>query len=100
MRTLDTLTQSLIKSLTELLQQPQEDALESLKVSAPVLIEQLQQILVRGVDRWDIDAQLRVVLEGWLREHPQPEEAERELVEGMRVNALINGYSRARVENH
>lgn len=36
MRTLNTLTQNLIESLTQLLQKPEEDALESLKVCAPV----------------------------------------------------------------
>lgn len=90
MRTLDTLTQNLIKSLTQLLQKPEEDALESLKVCAPVLIEQLQQVLVRAVDRREIDAQLRAVVEEWLRLHPQPETAEQDLIKALRVNALIN----------
>lgn len=90
MRTLDTLTQNLIESLTQLLQTPEEDALESLKVCAPVLIEQLEQVLVRAVDRREIDTQLRAVVEEWLRLHPQPETAEQDLIEALRVNALIN----------
>lgn len=93
MRTLNTLTQNLIESLTQLLQQPEEDALESLKVCAPVLIEQLEQVLSRAVDRRDIDAQLRVVLEKWLQQHPQPETAEHALIEALRLNALINGLN-------
>lgn len=90
MRTLDSLTQSLIESLTQLLQQPEEDALESLKVCAPVLIEQLQQVLVRAVDRRDVEVRIRTVLEGWLRLYPQLETAEQDLIEALRTNVLIN----------
>lgn len=90
MRTLDSLTQSLIESLTQLLQQPEEDALESLKVCAPVLIEQLQQVLVRAVDRRDVELRIRTVLEDWLRLHPQPEAAEQDLIEALRTNVLVN----------
>lgn len=89
MRTLDSLTQSLIESLTQLLQKPEEDALESLKVCAPVLIEQLQQVLVRAVDRRDVEVRIRTVIGDWLRLHPQPETAEHELMEAMRTNLLI-----------
>jgi len=84
MRTLDSLTQSLIESLTQLLQQPEEDALESLKVCAPVLIEQLQQVLVRAVDRRDVEVRIQRVIEGWLRLHPQPDAAEQELMKALR----------------
>ncbi|SET81268.1 hypothetical protein SAMN05216197_12663 [Pseudomonas graminis] len=90
MRTLDSLTQSLIESLTQLLQQPEEDALESLRVCAPVLIEQLQQVLARAVDRRDVEARIRTVLEDWLRLHPQPEAVENDLIEALRTNALID----------
>lgn len=89
MRTLDSLTQSLIESLTQLLQHPEEDALESLKVCAPVLIEQLQQVLVRAVDRRDVELRIRTVLEDWLRLHPQAEAAEQDLIEALRTNVLI-----------
>jgi len=89
MRTLDSLTQSLIESLTQLLQQPEEDALESLKVCAPVLIEQLQQVLVRAVDRRDVEVRMRTVVEDWLRVHPQREVAEHDLIEALRVKLLI-----------
>ncbi|MDC6381762.1 hypothetical protein BW687_016465 [Pseudomonas graminis] len=84
MRTLDSLTQSLIESLTQLLQQPEEDALESLRVCAPVLIEQLQQVLVRAVDRRDVEVRIQRVIEGWLRLHPQPDAAEQELMKALR----------------
>jgi hypothetical protein len=90
MRTLDSLTQSLIESLTQLLQQPEEDALESLKVCAPVLIEQLEQVLMRAVDRRDVEVRIRTVLEDWLRLYPQLETAEQDLIEALRTNVLIN----------
>jgi hypothetical protein len=90
MRTLDSLTQSLIESLTQLLQQPEEDALESLRVCAPVLIEQLQQVLLRAVDRRDVEVRIRTVVEDWLRLHPQPKAAEHDLIESLRTNVLIN----------
>ncbi|WP_300731772.1 hypothetical protein [Pseudomonas sp.] len=88
MRTLNTLTQNLIESLTQLLQQPGEDALQTLEVCAPVLIEQLQEVLNRAVDRRDIQGQLRAVLEGWMREHPQPSEAEAALFEALCQHGL------------
>ncbi|MBU4634041.1 hypothetical protein [Pseudomonas chlororaphis] len=90
MRTLNNLTQNLIESLTQLLQKPGEDALEALKVCAPVLIEQLQQVLIRAVDRRDIESQLRTVLDEWLRQHPQPDTAEQALTEALRKQALIS----------
>lgn len=90
MRTLDSLTQSLIESLTQLLQQPEEDALESLKVCAPVLIEQLQQVLVRAVDRRDVEVRIWRVIDDWLRLHPQPETAENDLIGTLRTNLLIS----------
>jgi hypothetical protein len=96
MRTLDSLTQSLIESLTQLLQQPEEDALESLKICAPVLIEQLEQVLVRAVDRRDIEARVRTVLEDWLRLHPQLEAAEHDLIEALRTNVLVNSMGELR----
>ena len=71
MRTLNSLTQNLIESLTLLLQKPGEDALQTLVVCAPVLIEQLQEVLVRAVDRRDFEGQLRAVLEVWLTKYPQ-----------------------------
>jgi len=92
MRTLDTLTQNLIENLTRLLQQPEEEALASLKVCAPVLIEQLQQVLIRAVDRRDIESRLRVVLQDWLRLHPQLEIAEQALIDALRINSLINAH--------
>lgn len=90
MRTLDSLTQSLIESLTQLLQQPEEDALESLRVCAPVLIEQLQQVLVRAVDRRDVEVRIRTLLVDWLRLHPQMEAAEHDLIRALRTNLLVN----------
>ena len=88
MRTLNSLTQNLIESLALLLQQPGEDALQTLEVCAPVLIEQLQEVLVRAVDRRDFEGQLRVVLEVWLGEYPQSSEAEGALFEGLRRSGL------------
>jgi len=90
MRALNSLTQNLIESLTQLLEQPGEDALQTLEVCAPVLIEQLQQVLVRAVDRRDIESQLHAVLANWLRQHPQPENAENALLEALRKQALLS----------
>ena len=90
MRTLNCLTQNLIESLTQLLQKPGEDALQTLKVCAPVLIEQLQEVLVRAVDRRDFEGQLRAVLEVWLTNYPQSSAAERALFEGLRRGGLVS----------
>jgi len=54
------------------------------------LIEQLQQVLVRAVDRRDIESQLHAVLANWLRQHPQPENAENALLEALRKQALLS----------
>ena len=94
MRTLNSLTQNLIESLTLLLQKPGEDALQTLEVCAPVLIEQLQEVLVRAVDRRDFEVQLRVVLEVWLMKYPQSSAAETALFNGLRSDGLV---SRAQV---
>ena len=90
MRTLNGLTQNLIESLTLLLQKPGEDALQTLEVCAPVLIEQLQEVLVRAVDRRDFEVQLRAVIEAWLGEHPQSSAAETALFEGLRRGGLVS----------
>ncbi|PUA42067.1 hypothetical protein C5U62_29960 [Pseudomonas protegens] len=89
MRTLNPLTRSLIEDLTQLLQCSGEDALKTLRVAAPVLIGELQQILDRAVDRRDIQVQVRQVLEDWLCCHPQPEEAREALIDALRRQALI-----------
>ncbi|MBL1308518.1 MAG: hypothetical protein COB06_014920 [Pseudomonas sp.] len=98
MRTLNSLTQNLIESLTQLLEQPGEDALQALEVCAPVLIEELQQVLIRAVDRRDIESQLQTVLANWLRQHPQPENAESALLEALRKQALLSSKSAAEAQ--
>lgn len=40
MRALNSLTQNLIDNLTQILQNPEEDALQTLRICAPVLIEE------------------------------------------------------------
>ena len=90
MRTLNNLTQNLIESLTLLLQKPGKDALQTLEVCAPVLIEQLQEVLVRAVDRRDFEVQLRAVLEVWLTKYPQSSTAETALLEGLRQGGLVS----------
>ena len=90
MRTLNNLTQNLIESLTLLLQKPGEDALQTLEVCAPVLIEQLQEVLVRAVDRRDFEVQLRAVLEVWLTKYPQSSAAETALFEEVRSRGLVS----------
>ncbi|CAM2933177.1 hypothetical protein SAMN04490207_5249 [Pseudomonas gessardii] len=89
MRTLNTLTQNLIENLIQLLEQPGEEALQTLVVCAPMLVEQLQQVLLRAADRRDVEAQLRGVLGDWLRQHPQEREAEHALIEAMERQSLI-----------
>ena len=90
MRTLNCLTQNLIESLTLQLQKPGEDALQTLEVCAPVLVEQLQEVLVRAVDRRDFEVQLRAVLKVWLMRYPQSSAAETALFEGLRSRGLVS----------
>ena len=90
MRALNSLTQNLIESLTQLLQKPGEDALQTLEVCAPVLVDQLQEVLVRAVDRRDFEVQLRAVLEVWLTKYPQSSAAETALFEGLRSDGLVS----------
>jgi len=89
MRTLSTLTQNLIENLIQLLEQPGEEALQTLVVCAPMLVEQLQQILERAVDRRDVQHQLRVVLDDWFQTHPQTESAENAIFEALRRKSLL-----------
>ncbi|HBO3119431.1 TPA: hypothetical protein L4R02_003727 [Pseudomonas aeruginosa] len=80
MRALNSLTQNLIDNLTQILQNPEEDALRTLRICAPVLIEELQQIQLRAVDRRDIVPQIKQLLDEWLQQHPQPDVARKELI--------------------
>ena len=89
MRALNSLTQNLIENLTQLLKQPGQDALQTLAVCAPALIEQLQQIQERAVDRRDIGPQIKAALDEWLQQHPQPDTAEAALMEALCRQALI-----------
>lgn len=89
MRALNCLTQNLIESLTRLLEQPGDEALQTLEVCAPVLIEQLQQIMLRAVDRRVIQNQLSKVLAEWLRQHPQPDVAQQALLQALQQQALL-----------
>lgn len=76
---MNTLTQNIIDSLTQLLKDPGHDTLQSLSVCAPVLIDELQQIKNNALDRRDIIPQIQVVLDEWLKQHPQPEGAIQDL---------------------
>ncbi|WP_252090627.1 hypothetical protein [Pseudomonas sp. MWU13-3659] len=75
MRVMNTLTQSIIDNLTQLLKDPGHDTLQSLAICAPVLIEELQQIKNNAVDRRDLLPLLQGVFSEWLQQHPQPEGA-------------------------
>ena len=75
MRVMNTLTQNIIDSLTQLLKDPGHDTLQSLSVCAPVLIDELQQIKNNALDRRDIIPLVQSVLDEWLKEHPQPDGA-------------------------
>ena len=79
MRVMNTLTQSIIDNLTQLLKDPGHDTLQSLSICAPVLIDELQQIKNNAVDRRDIMPLIQSVLNEWLKQHPQPEGAIRDL---------------------
>lgn len=79
MRVMNTLTQSIIDNLTQLLKAPGHDTLQSLSVCAPVLIDELQQIKNNAVDRRDIMPLIHAVLNEWLEQHPQPEGAIQDL---------------------
>lgn len=82
MRALNSLTQNLIDNLTQILQNPEEDALQTLRICAPVLIG-LQQIQLRAVDRRDIVPQIKQLLDEWLQQHPQPDTAQQALIEAV-----------------
>ncbi|PAA22123.1 hypothetical protein CJU75_12100 [Pseudomonas fragi] len=71
-------------------QQPGEDALQTLEVCAPVLVEQLQEVLVRAVERRDFEVQLRAVLEVWFTKYPQSSAAETALFEGLLRSGLVS----------
>ncbi|WP_033995516.1 hypothetical protein, partial [Pseudomonas aeruginosa] len=60
-----------------------EDALQTLRICAPVLIEELQQIQLRAVDRRDIVPQIKQLLDEWLQHHPQPDTAQQALIEAV-----------------
>ncbi len=79
MRVMNTLTQSIIDNLTQLLKEPGHDTLQSLSVCAPVLIDELQQIKNNALDRRDIMPLIQGVLDEWLKQHPQPEGAIQDL---------------------
>ena len=53
-----------------------------------MLVEQLQEVLVRAVDRRDFEGQLRAVLKVWLTKYPQSSAAETALFEGLRRGGL------------
>ena len=55
-----------------------------------MLVEQLQEVLVRAVDRRDFEVQLRAVLEVWLTKYPQSSAAETALFEGLRSDGLVS----------
>ncbi len=79
MRVMNTLTRNIIDSLTQLLKEPGHDTLQSLSVCAPVLIDELQQIKNNALDRRDIIPLVQSVLDGWLKQHPQPHGAIQDL---------------------
>ncbi|MDF5958737.1 hypothetical protein P4052_06260 [Pseudomonas aeruginosa] len=68
MRALNSLTQNLIDNLTQILQNPEEDALQTLRICAPVLIGELQQIQLRGGRSPSfIVPQIKQLLDEWLK---------------------------------
>ncbi len=59
------------------------NSLQTLRICAPVLIEELQQIQLRAVDRRDIVSQIKQLLDEWLQQHPQPDTAQQALIEAV-----------------
>ena len=55
-----------------------------------MLVEQLQEVLVRAVDRRDFEGQLRAVLKVWLTKYPQSSAAETALFEGLLRSGLVS----------
>lgn len=79
-RAMDTVTQELIETLTDLLRSHPAAALHSLKVGAPALIDSLEDVKLRAVDRREISTMLRAQIGEWLRVFPQPAIAEQALL--------------------
>jgi hypothetical protein len=88
MRVMNHLTQSLIESLTQLLKKPGQDTLQSLKICAPVLIDELQQIKENAFDRRDLMPLIQTALDEWLQQHPQPEGAIEDLIRALQRQTL------------
>ncbi|MBB3104439.1 hypothetical protein [Azomonas macrocytogenes] len=86
-RAMDTLTQQLIETLTELLRSHPAAALQSLQVGAPALIDSLEQIKLRAVDRREINALLQL-------HFPQADEAKDALLQ-LPVEVSFKGPHRA-----
>lgn len=95
MRVLNTLTQNLIESLTQLLKSPGEDALQALEVSAPVLIEELQQIKSNALDRREVMPRIQSALNEWLQRYPQQEDALKDLLAALARQKLLAKTSKA-----
>lgn len=93
-RAMDTLTQQLIETLTELLRSHPAAALQSLQVGAPALIDSLEQIKLRAVDRREINALLQLHLMDWLQRFPQADEAKDALLQ-LPVEVSFKGPHRA-----
>lgn len=70
-RVLNCLTQDLITLLCQLLENNPRIALETLTLSAPVLVDQLKQVKSRAVDTRDVGHALQGHLQQWLATHPQ-----------------------------
>lgn len=79
-RVMDTVTRNLIADLCQLLKKHPTAALRTLEVSAPVLVEQLQQVMIWAVDRRDVGAEIDQQLHLWLKQFPQAKDAARSLL--------------------
>lgn len=89
MRAMNALTQNLIDTLVILLKEPGQDTLETLRISSPVLIEQLQLVQEQAVDRRDVGYLIQSALDDWLNQHPQPDEALQALFDALSKQQLI-----------
>lgn len=100
MRVMNTLTQNIIDSLTQLLRDPGHDTLQSLSVCAPVLIDELQQLKNNALDRRDIMPLIQSVLDEWLKQHPQPEGAIHDLQAALQRLGQPIGRTTDRSDDH
>ncbi|WP_223813390.1 hypothetical protein [Pseudomonas caricapapayae] len=77
---MDNVTQELIDTLVDLLKTHPAAALQTLTVGAPALIESLEAVKLRAVDRREVSSNLQLKIAQWLKAFPQSEAAHQALL--------------------